>query len=446
MYLRSNSEVLMSNNYRSIKPIIYFIDVWILSGIILAILPVKSRFNNSLDIFCVCLIFVLIVSITAIFWFQKTPIIRIHHYDIKELPERKMVFIIDASSIATLLGNIFLFYDRVFIRGINYSLGLRNARYQWLNSTVSGSALSKIGNLLIPFSYCALFMGIYHWENLVPKKRWQAVIFGFGGQVAIAMLNGGRSNILMAIAFAFVTCIIRKYQGKRMFPKINGKLVLGAIVGIALIRYVSSIFFFDAENDKAYLTQVANMFGYDINPTYISNPLTNLLSQIFLYILHGINFIGAQLKYGGGIADINHNMTFRGIFVLLGRLPGFNYTMELPSYDGGAGNFIALPGEMLNDYGYFGFVVACIFLGILAGDALKYINRGDHNVSNLELTFTIGVFLQLYLSMLGDIIGFGYFLFMVYAMLVMELFSGLKYGFSGWTSLETDLEEELDVL
>ncbi|SFT33536.1 hypothetical protein SAMN02910301_0427 [Lachnospiraceae bacterium XBD2001] len=404
--------------------------------LLLQVLPIEPKYENHLDTIVLVSIFICVVSCTAYLWYQKIRSIRVKGCVQKPMTEAKMLFMIRWSVISTLLGNMFVYIDRVYIRGIDYSQGFRNARYQWNNSSIPGSILSKCGNLMIPFSYCALFLGLYHWEYLNKKNRIISIGAGFGGQFVIAMLNGGRSNILLSICFALVVCVLRKYNGKSFLPRFNGRLLMIISASIVILYYVASILFWIADNDIDYLQKVADMLGAKVKAGYVSNPIVNMLTEIVLYILHGIYFIPAVVENYQLPADMNHNISFRWIFVMLARTPLLSdYTMELPEFDVGGGNFIALPGILIYDYGYVGFIIACIFWGVLLGSAIKILNTNPNNYGMGGLVLVIFILLHVYMSVMTMALNFGYFMFMIFAMVCMELIARAKYGKSSWLNV-----------
>ena len=129
-------------------------------------------------------------------------------------------------------------------------------------------------------------------------------------------------------------------------------------------------------------------------------------------------------------------MSFRWIFVVLSRTPFLqDYSMELPTFDGGGGNFIALPGILLYDYGYVGFVVCCIILGLLLGGTLRLLNARQNDYGMFELLVVIIVLTHLYMSMMTMALSFGYFMFMLVAMICMELIARIRYGDGGWVNI-----------
>lgn len=416
----------------------YFIGIWVISLFALWILPIQSKLGNEFESIMLISAFVIIVSASAVFWYLGTRRIKFKSRNPKEISIRKIKFIVYWSTVSTIIGNLFVYIDRVYFRGIDYSRGFRNARYQWNASTIPGSIISVMENLMIPFSYCALFMGVFHWEVLNKRQRFIAIIAGFGGQFGIAMLNGGRSNILLSIIFAFVICILRKYIGKTFLPRFQGRALWGALGLTVILSYVAAIMYAFTGNDLKYLHLTADFLGAKVISDYQGNPVINMITEMVLYMLHGIYYVSAVISNNPGVADINHNMSFRWIFVMLARTPLLrSYEMKLPDFDGGGGNFVALPGILLYDYGYFGFFIASIIFGIMFGATLKFLNSNRNNYGLTELIIVLFVLIHLYMSMITMALSFGYFMFMIFAMVSMELIAGLKYGKSGWVKVKS---------
>lgn len=427
---------------RSLFPIKYFITMWSMIGIVLLVLPIHSIVCDSLNAFFLCVAFMILVVISATLWYWKTPKLSLKRESIKKqtrlMPRKKMKFIIRISGISTLMGNLFVLYDRIFVRGIDYSMGFRNARYQWTLSTISGSAFSKIGTLMIPLSYCCLFLGVFHWETLNKKERLFALLAGFGGQVSLAVINGGRSNILTAMVFALCVCIIRKYQGKKFFPPIKGKIIALIPIGMLLFNYIESLFYAFSENSLRQLYLYLSILGVEPDEGYKGVPFLNTVIEMILYLFHGIYYSGAVVEFNPGlvnITDINHNYTFRSIFATLSGF--YNYDMTLAPFDRGS-SFIAVPGIFLYDYGYVGFLFMTIILGIMFGEVMKHLNTKVRNLSNGEVTVCIIVLMHIFMSPITMASGIGYFLFMIFGMIVMEFVASRFFGSSGWTLVESN--------
>lgn len=420
-----------------------FIIFWVLAGLILWILPIESKFGNAFETFLLSLLFVLIVYAVGVIWFKSTTITHIRFFStnnksLKAMPYAKLKYIIKLSGVFTIIGNALVLFERIFIRHIDFSLGFRNARYQWLASSDSGTLISVFGNLLIPFSYAALFMGVFHWERIKRKEKVFSLLTGLGGQAFLAVMNGGRSNILCVLFFLLIVCVIRRSCGKKFLPKIHGKIFLMGIALIVVLSYVKSIMYAFSDNNLAYLQTTVDGLGGKLKQFYSSNPSMNTIIQICMYILHGTYYSGAVIQNYSGIADINHNMSLRGIMVLLGRLPFFDYHMELPNFDGGSGTFVALPGILLYDYGYIGFVLTSILFGILLGGVLKRLNKKNNSLSNFDVIFCVMVLMHLYMSMIDMALGFGYCIFIIFGMFAPEYLSAKKFGKTSWTDICSD--------
>lgn len=419
-------------------PIGLFILLWLFVTLGLIALPVTPRFSNMFAITLLNALFVLIISIVAFLWIHRAPKIKLLSVQLVPMNRRKMGFIWRFSLVSSLIGVLFVAFDRIFMRGIDYSEGVRNARYQWLASDVTGSIFGKLGNLMIPFSYCLLFICIFHWESIVTKKRVLGVAIGFFVQISFAMLNGGRSNILVAIIFIFVCCIIRKGQGKTFFPPLKMKLIVG-VTGIFLIfQYCISIFYAFTENSIYYLMQNIYYLGGRLENWYYeyTTPLLNSIINIFMYLFHGSFYSGAVLSNVPTHVSINQNMSLRGLWNILGQLNIIDYQIELPNFDAGSGAFVAVPGILLYDYGYIGFILSSIIIGVLVGVAVKEIVNRKKKLGIIRLTFCFIVLMHIYLSPVTMALGLGYFTFMIFALVAMEIIAGLFYGFSSWTTLD----------
>lgn len=427
---------MKKNNTYSI-PIFAFGMLWVIVSFILIMLPVQTRFSNMFDITFVNIIFVILVSGTALFWIQNVPRICLISTKLKNMSIKKIKFIWSFSFYSSCFGLLLVAYDRIFVRGIDYSLGVRNARYQWLELGDVGSIYGKIGNLMIPFSYCILFISVFHWEIMEKQKRIIGVCTGIGVQIGFAMLNGGRSNILIVIVFLIVCCFLRKGRGKTFLPPIKMKIILGIGFGYFVFQYCISIFYAFSDNSISYLSQTVFYLGANIEGWYYEyvNPLVNTLINILVYMFHGSFYTGAVLSNMPESVSINQNISLRGIWSVLDRLNLIDYQMELPNFDSGSGAFVAVPGILLYDYGYIGFIIASLLIGILLGIALNEIRSRKGQLGIIKLIFCIVVLMHIFLSPVTMALGIGYFTFMIFALFFMEVISGIIYGFSNWTEV-----------
>lgn len=432
----------MNTGNKSYFAIAVFVALWAIALVGMFILPFESIFGFDTEAILLIMVFVSILAGTAMLW-QNTPVFRIssQRKQLCPMSRSKLTFLVHLSLVGTFIGNVLVLIDRIVVRGIDYSAGLRAARYQWLQSEeLGGSSISILGNLLIPVSYCGLFLGIFHWESLGYRDRFIALLAGFGGPVCFAMINGGRSNILMALAFAFCVCLLRKYRGKTFFPKIKGKTIFGLIAVFVLFQYLESLFFSFSDNTKSYLESLALGLGVRLDSAYNGSEVENLINLTALYLLHGNYAISAVLSSTPeffDFTDLNHNVTFRYLLVLiLSRIPLIEYQMELPEFDSGMGGFISIPGIFLYDYGILGFLLATFIMGVLFGEAIKVMKARSFDIGIGRLVFCIAVLINIYLSMVTMAMNLGYFWFMVFGMIAMELASRTRYDCSTWLEVK----------
>ena len=418
-------------------PIIFFLFIWLFVMLGLIVLPVTPRFGNIIAIISLNALFVSVVSAVAICWVHRVQKLIFFPIQLKPMNRNKFIFIWNFSFVSSFLGLIFIMFDRIFIRGIDYSKGFRNARYQWLSLGVAGSIFGKLGNLMIPFSYCLLFICIFHWELMESRKRILGLTTALAVQVGFAMLNGGRSNILVAIIFMFVCCIMSREQGKPFFPPLKMKLTLSVVGSYFLFQYCMSIFYAFTDNSVYYLSQSIYYLGGAMENWYYkyATPLGNSIIHIFMYLFHGSLYSGAVLCNVPSHVSINQNISFRGLWNILARLNLINYQMQLPDFDSGTGAFVAVPGILLYDYGYLGFALGSVLLGIMLGVAINEIANYKKNMGIIRLAFCFIIMIHIYLSPVTMALGLGYFIFMIFALIAMEVIAAFLYGFSSWTTV-----------
>lgn len=427
----------MKKMKKSDMPIGLFVLMWFVVTLGLIVFPVTPRFSDIFSITLLNALFVFFVSTAAALWIHRAPKIILFPTRIKPMNKEKMIFIWRFSFVSSLVGVIFVAIDRIFIRGIDYSQGVRSARYQWLSLEVTGSIFGKLGNLMIPFSYCLLFICIFHWESMSTKKRIFGIMIAFIVQIGFAMLNGGRSNILMVIIFVLVCCIMRKGQGKSFFPPLKMKFIFTTLGIYFVFQYCISIFYAFADNSVYYLRQNIYYMGGRLENWYYecATPLMNSIINIFMYLFHGSFYAGAVICDVPTQVSIDQNISLRGLWNILGRLNLIDYQMQLPDFDSGAGAFVSVPGILLYDYGYIGFVLGSVFFGLMVGVATKEIINSKKKMGIIRLTFCFIVLIHIYLSPVTMALGLGYFTFMIFALVMMEIIAGLFYGFSSWTTL-----------
>jgi len=226
------------------------------------ILPIKSRFGASDLRIAVNIIFYSLIFIAAGFVvmipdkqqlgiFFPTENLLSKEYKLPNmLSTKKLHFMLLSSSFLSIAGLLLMAFDRIVFKKIDYSSGLRAARYLWLSTPpphIFSSLLSKMSNVLIMFMFTTIFLLILHWENIHKRIRFMAISFAGIGALGFAALHASRSIVIVFCVFIFIALIVRKTQGKPFLPRKKKKtdkklyILIGALA--LLVLYITSLSF-----------------------------------------------------------------------------------------------------------------------------------------------------------------------------------------------------------
>jgi hypothetical protein len=270
-----------------------------------------------------------------------------------------------------------LLFDRVVIQGIDYSQGLAVARELWKQSGESRNRVSSVFSVtgyLIGFSFfCSIAVAHLHWE-LVPK--WERRLVIFGGVILVmanSVLIGGRSIVLVQLAAIVAVAGIRKLKGMPAFPGHGGRVFLiGG--GVFLLALGYSIYVFSdraaagATLPAAYAVATLEWLGgeptdafYAMNrmPETFANT-SELAALAGVYLTHSFGTFESLLEYD----STPGSMTFVFARAMLARMGAVSEASEALTLDG---RFLSLPGSLWYDYGWLGFYLGAIAMGILIG-------------------------------------------------------------------------------
>lgn len=422
----------------------YFCYAWIFCYILLLIIPAHASYPNNYNVL-INILFINIVIITAYFVKKIISGTRMTNLTKKgkliiKMSKKKLNFIILSSSIISIIGLIMITYDRIIIRGINYSYGLRNARYQWFISEqqgLGGSFLSIVGNLLIPLAYVTIVMTLLHWESLSTKNKNVGFISSLIVIFGHAMLNGGRSNVFLLVIIILCVLIIRKNLKKSIFSKI--KFINLKITVIFLIALIFSMQIFASSaklggvssSDDAYLN-IANLRG-ELNENFYYNFSSyDSINQLVL--------VGSYLIHGQWVAEEafslnNHpgEFTFVSIKAFMKQLGIIETSSEPNAYDTGV--LISLPGSLYYDYSFIGVIIGAFIIGILFGITLFFMMT-YYRRNGMHLGFILAVLMIVFLSPFFPVYNFSYYIFIPIAFIEMEILTRIIYGISNWFEIE----------
>lgn len=421
-----------------------FVYSYLLCYLILIVIPADAikpnkGFNFLLNM--VFLILIICTSITIYKVFPRKKIKSTSNLSEKKMPYKKLIFIIKVSSISSILGLILVFYDRVFIREINYMLGLRAARYQWMDSAqmgMGGSLQSTIGNLLIPLAYISILVAFIHYEDISKPNRNLAFFSGIFVAFGHAALNGGRSNIFILIILLLTISVLRKSVNKSYFPKRNKMFAKGILLFLIAIIFTLQI---SASSSKMsninFETQarlgISALHGKTNNrfeKIGLISDYEYLFVLLLAYLGHG-QWVAQETLY---LDNRYGEFTFVGYKQILYQLGILNFP-PVPNYFSESGTFISLPGVLFYDFGFSGVIMASIFIGLLLGVVLLLLSVRCV-INGTKMAFIIYVLVSLYLSPILPAHGFVYFNSVIVAFIYMDILTRFIFGNSSWLYLE----------
>ena len=143
------------------------------------------------------------------------------------------------------VGVMLILVDRVHYQGIEYGSGIAGAREQWRQSGEErqgrvSSVFSFVGNMIWPWAYISLGMILAGWESLRQFPRILFLFVALASLLGFSTLNGGRTSLLLALAFIPCVGCARKRAGLSFLPRLfrNDKLLM-AILSFAAVVYSS---------------------------------------------------------------------------------------------------------------------------------------------------------------------------------------------------------------
>ena len=423
------------------------------------ILPIKSRFGASDLRIAVNIIFYSLIFIAAGFVvmipdkqqlgiFFPTENLLSKEYKLPNmLSTKKLHFMLLSSSFLSIAGLLLMAFDRIVFKKIDYSSGLRVARYLWLSTPpphIFSSLLSKMSNVLIMFMFTTIFLLILHWENIHKRIRFMAISFAGIGALGFAALHASRSIVIVFCVFIFIALIVRKTQGKPFLPRKKKKtdkklyILIGALA--LLVLYITSLSFrlvsgysFRSYFELSYpFFYAAPRLGYYhfLNTILSDDSVFYLLFYILMYFVHGQWTAEGMLSpaNAGGQSDGG-----QGSFTLIRNYLHQWGIIDEPNYIfiQNEGLFVSFPGIIFNDFGFLGLIFFAVLLGIFFGIAIIKL-RSFSRSGGIRVAFIIFMFGEIILLPLSGAHEFPYFILPLAAMIIFEYFTRIFYPKSSW--------------
>lgn len=274
----------------------------------------------------------------------------------------------------SIIGTVFLIFDKVYIQGIDYSKGLAAAREAWRREGLErggsvSSAYSVIGYLFNSGYFIAAIIFITSGSQLTALNRFLTLILIFILLMLNSVIAGGRSNVLlMAI---LVSCTVASIRGFSIRELLGRRLVILLYLAVFLSGFYM-LYVFASRANASGMTPVeyVESFGpylglrvydwvFEFNDPSIMMDLLALIILCIGYLTHSLATTAALVTHGTGneivvfvhLANIFHKMNLMDA-------PNVNWLL--------AGRFPSLPGALYYQFGFYGFVVLSLALGWLS--------------------------------------------------------------------------------
>jgi hypothetical protein len=279
----------------------------------------------------------------------------------------------------SVVGLLCLIVDRVLIQGIDFSRGIAVARYLWAESAESRSGVSSVysvaGYFFGSFFFVSAAVIQLHWERIARGDR-RILLTGVATLILMnSVLTGGRTVLLIALAMWMAIAALRASIGLSWFPGRFFRVI--TLAGTVLVFATGYVLYVFGERASAgdipaatYSSGFATYLGGTPTRGYFEiDPLTDGLSPAAhfgvvagMYLTHSYG----TFVYILGDSDRPGSILFGYVRSLLERI-GFRGVAA--SEWSLAGRFPSLPGALVYDFGWFGFYVGALLVGIGVGIA-----------------------------------------------------------------------------
>lgn len=302
-----------------------------------------------------------------------------------------------------------LFYDRYFLRGIDYfSIGVAKGRALLNQGDHDSSFFSVFGNLFLYSYLFPLIRSVLLWEQRECRVHFLVIIAAFLELAGISYVMGGRTAILLTIMVCLASFVVRRFLGKTYRPAFFSypRLFLLALLTTAafgLFFWFRSRAFGDGSslsyflNICGHLTEGTSLqcdFGVEAGPW---KDMVNYLHLVLLYGTHGTWLTESIVQSGWAGGWI----TPQGLFSLL--FSRFGIEAPAAAFEG---LWVPAPASLLNDLGIGGMLCFAFAFGATAGVLVGYLKADRINFAAYALVFAVSFWFLSFLIFPLNIPGF----------------------------------------
>lgn len=316
------------------------------------------------------------------------------------------------------------------------------------------SLLFKVGFLSYPASYVYIVRKIIFDQRI---KYASISLFGLLPGVLAAVAMGGRSPLLITLAYTFVAYLMRRGYSKQdvliqkpQFVQLNPFVLIGAaLLFIVAFYYFVSVFVarsLASGGPAAMMEAVGSLWGVtfsgplaDAMNSVLGPGTTYLIFAFVWYLIQGIvmsNTLFAQY-YGDSLLGAYGIDLFSAVMRRVdppGLAQQFNYLLKLDTY----GFLPSAYGTLFVDYGYAGLLVAVAW-GWLSSLVYARVQRGFDPRWRLFAPFVVvGIVFSLINTPLGFANGFVTHIWLIIGFLLIRRIEPVKLGDVSFSSIESD--------
>lgn len=348
----------------------HFLGVWLIYWTAIVLLPVKSIYTPTVQAFFLQLTFVFLVLTAyhvAGFILNPRKIPEAASFDIP-----RALTLIKLALGMSLVGFIFLLYDKIYIQGIDYSEGVAIAREQWrqLGEDRAGevsSVFSIFGYLFGSAYYVAVVLAITQIKILNTAQRVSILLACFFMAMANSVITGGRSNVLLLGVFIIGAMVSRR---ELHFRKLLGgrmqRWIIILATGLAA-WYTIFVFYQRADaselNALEYLLDFLPFLGLAPAEWYKNLLDDGMLSSLFAMLVLAASYVTHSFATTAAIMDgptEDKTIIFVHIINILSKFGLANHPSDEWFL---SGRFPSFPGALWHQFGGIGFVLGSLLLG-----------------------------------------------------------------------------------
>lgn len=332
----------------------------------------------------------------------------------------------------SLIGIAFMFIDRVYYRGIDYTslnfVQIRNVLNANGNAKIGFSSLFSIFGNLFQYLFFYSVIYIFYYSNKKVKHEFltfSSIVLCVG---LTSFLLGGRSVVMLLLLFVLSLLIIKIISGEINFN--FNEILKITFVGVAFLLLVLFLFGFvfyarasTGEVSVAeYYVSVADHLGVPLKETIVYNDISFLttlyyvLGMVFMYLDHPLWLMNTIILDGGGDGVISISTPV----LMLNKFIGF----QLAQHDY-SGYFISAPAAFYYDFGLLGLVMSPIALGMLF--SYFYISWARNQKSFIRLFLFMSVISFIFFAPVLVITNFVIFLIIAIVMCVIDVVLSKRY-------------------